>query len=357
MAPGPPIDRRRPACCGAVESFVHARHRDAHRRKVSDARSLINNGWSAREEERLQPSRRNAKHEQLQEDRFTNIERENMRLVLRMHEIDGRAPEHHPDLKTAAQIVLGMPAVPAPTQSSARTPRCSSLPAMGKGSNENGRMRELRRIDVENRRMLQRLQGAKATLSNNRLEQQHQVQQHVMRMRQESASRMPGSRPPLPFDAQKAPALDLRRDHVEDLHAEMLHRLQEMDKQEGHFENGASQAATPRSVCSPSSATIPSTSRQEGVSCVGRSEFMCGQMPNHSRLMVEQMMDEFQESFKPTSLPVDEVMPDDANDKNAVASLMAAAEALDSHALEATGYLSYEHVVERSRNYLAAARA
>jgi len=364
MAPGLALGGRgRPACCGAVENFVAAKMKEAHKRKVSGARSAINNDWSVREDTRLEPSRRNRKNEQLQDDKFANIERENVRLLLRMQEIGGRAAERRPaarpDLgdagKAAARIVLGMPPqAQGPTRSIAR---CSSLPAMGKGSNENGRMRELRRIDDENRKMLKRLQGAKPTMKVKRLEEQHRSQQQVMHMRRESGPKMPGSRLPLPFSVAPAEVEDMENERIENLHAQLLSRVQELEQQEneGHSEDGVSR---PPSVHSENSATLrlaeePSAEEEE------RREFVGGQMPEHSRLLVEQLMKEMEERERPASLSPDEEALDDDNGKNAVANMLAAADALDTQDGLTGGadYLSYDNVVQRSRDCLEAARA
>lgn len=114
---------------------------------------------------KLQPTRsRNAKKEQLAEERYSNIEKENRRLLTRMQEIERRGSQ-----KAAANLVLG---VKPP-------PRAGSLPA---GSRAGARVKELQRIDAENQRLLKRLQGTKAAVNMSKLDKEHKVQQQYMRM-------------------------------------------------------------------------------------------------------------------------------------------------------------------------------
>lgn len=170
MAPGQSLDRNGGACCAAVENFVHNRHLEAHRRKVAASRTLIQNKWSDREEVKIQASRRNVKREQKQEERFAGIEKENYRLLGRMGEIDRRTPA-----KSAAQIAL---------QCGGRSGgRSNSVPVSGAGSKANNRLKEMRRIDAENQRLLQRLQGAKASVNINKFDEAYAKQQKFMRMR------------------------------------------------------------------------------------------------------------------------------------------------------------------------------
>lgn len=169
MAPGVSLGRA-PVCCAAVENFVNDRHLKALQRKVSQSKTSIKNNWTQEEERRLQTSKRNVKREQVQGDRFASIERENMRLLVKMQEIEHRGPA-----KAAAQAMLGKP-----------PPGCArggSLPPVGTGSKSGARNRELRRIDEDNQRLLRRLQGAKSSVCLPKLEEQHQARQKVMRMR------------------------------------------------------------------------------------------------------------------------------------------------------------------------------
>ncbi|CAE8614670.1 unnamed protein product, partial [Polarella glacialis] len=96
-----------------VEDFVRQRHLDAHKRKVARSQSTISTRWEVREESKLLPRRQNPKKEQLMEDRFSNIERENMRLLNRMQEIEhkgvsgapacaGTAPARSSSVRSAA---------------------------------------------------------------------------------------------------------------------------------------------------------------------------------------------------------------------------------------------------------------
>lgn len=164
MAPGIAIDQKRPACNERVEDWVRQRHFEAHKCKVARSRSLINNQWSVREETKLQPTRsRNAKKEQMEEERYSSIEKENRRLLTRMQEIERRGTQ-----KAAASLVLGV-----------KPSRPSSLPA---GSRAGARVKELQRIDAENQRLLKRLQSTKAAVNMSKFEKDHQVQQRYMKM-------------------------------------------------------------------------------------------------------------------------------------------------------------------------------
>jgi len=164
MAPGAAIDQKRPACNERVEDWVRQRHLEAHKHKVARSRSLINNQWSVREETKLQPTRsRNAKKEQMDEERYTNIEKENRRLLTRMQEIERRGTQ-----KAAASLVLGV-----------KAPRPGSLPA---GSRAGARVKELQRIDAENQRLLKRLQSTKAAVNMSKFDKDYQVQQRYMKM-------------------------------------------------------------------------------------------------------------------------------------------------------------------------------
>jgi len=145
---------------------VRQRHLEAHKHKVARSRSLIDNQWSVREETKLQPTRsRNAKKEQMEEERYSSIEKENRRLLTRMQEIERRGSQ-----KAAANLVLGVkPAKPRP----------GSMPA---GSRAGARVKELQRIDTENQRLLKRLQSTKAAVNMSKFEKDHQAQQRYMKM-------------------------------------------------------------------------------------------------------------------------------------------------------------------------------
>jgi hypothetical protein len=356
---------------------VKSRHGDAHKRKVSGARSLIDNGWSVREEQKLQASRRNVKKEVLQDNRFTNIEQENVRLLMRMQEIDRRQVERRPGLggggggagKAAAQIVLGMPKPDAPTKSVAR---CSSLPAMGRGSNGDARMRELRRIDKENLRMLKRLQGAKSTVSKSRLEVEHQAQQRVMRMRQESGPKVRGGNLNLPFSLPPTLPVDTESDRLEELHAKLQRRVLELDMMDAPPEDGA---VTLSARSAGSALAVPAD--EASLRCKTTSEtreYVGGQLPEHSRALVEKLMEDYeqetlcfgrdlQQQAHAVEIKREDETSTALDDKDAVAKMLAAVEALDAQDGDPLGcamnyqYLSYDNVVQRSRAALRAADA
>jgi len=405
MAPGNRVDKNRPACCGAVEDFIQARHREEHKRKMSRAKSLINNTRSVREDNRLQASRVNVKNNQVQDDRFAAIEKENMRLLMRMQEIDnhskaersranrvagaecgaGMAGGEFGAGKAAARIVLGMPPQQVPREQAPaqpRMPRCTSLPAMGRGSNGDARMREMRRIDDENRKLLTRLNGAKPTVKVNKLEEQHNAQQKVMRMRRQNGPKEPQSRFPLPFqlDLDAAPAeeeVDYDLQRIEGLHAGLQQQWEEMQEQEqtGSGEVTPLPAASPRSVASDA-AVDPDTTAAVGEieehaydelsvardfgGGVGhggaeRRDFIAGAMPEHSRSMVEKMMEEYN-GERPNSsgpLPAEEGLFRVEDDRDAVAKMLAAADALEVQTYDPCSdgaeFLSYANVVQRTR--------
>lgn len=158
-------------CNAAVEGFLHQQRQDVHRRNVANSRTKVKNQWSDREEERIAASRRNAKREQAMDERYSKIEKDNMRMLVRMQEIETRGPA-----KAAAMLTLGT--------SHARS--SSSLPPPGAGSKTGARVRELRRIDFENQRMLKKLQSAKSSVNVQKMEASHAKQQRTMRMHMEN---------------------------------------------------------------------------------------------------------------------------------------------------------------------------
>jgi len=166
MAPGISVDRGHAISCAAVENFMRQRHLDAHKGKIARSKSTVSNQWSVQEETKLGPSRgMNAKKVQKQEEKYFGIERENRRLLGRMQEIERRGPS-----QAAAKLVMG-------------PSRSNSLPAISAaGSRAGQKVKELRRIDAENQRLLKKLQGAKASVSMAKNDESWQVQQRYMRM-------------------------------------------------------------------------------------------------------------------------------------------------------------------------------
>jgi len=175
----------------------------AHREKRKQAKTTINNVRSTRDEEKLVCARRNAKREQVESDKRDDIKRENIRLLLRMQAIgDGRVPV------ATAQPQQLLPPI-----------RSYSQPEVRKGSNIGPRMQELRRIDTENRKMLERMHKQKPSVNVSKMEQEHKAQRKVMFMRCEQfqadaplvRSRLPKVRYWDPAD----PLLQERRNHNE----------------------------------------------------------------------------------------------------------------------------------------------
>jgi hypothetical protein len=251
---------------------------------------------------------------------------------------------------------------------------------MGRGSNSDARMRELRRIDDENRKMMKRLQGTRSTVSNSRMEKEHQSQQRVMRMRQENGPKMPRSRIPLPFSVVPGPPEDPESERIEGLHAELQRRVQELERMDGYSDDDAYRpGATPVSACSPAAAAaldLPTATDEERETAgdgqlagsemhepsIERREYIGGQLPEHSRLLVEKLMQEQQQPQSPLDTAAEnEAVRASEDGKDAVARILAAADALDAQEFDAlTGvrdykdYLSYESVVQRSRATLQA---
>jgi len=137
----------------------------------------------------FQPARRNVKREVCEtlEDRdqqVSMIQQENLKLLLRMQEIEHRTPA----LSGMAETKPGSPHVsselPVRRKVGSACARGASAPAAGKlGSRANARLQELRRIDSENLRLLRKLQDAKPAVRVTQLNQMHQVNQKVMLMR------------------------------------------------------------------------------------------------------------------------------------------------------------------------------
>jgi len=198
-------------------------------------------------------------------------------------------------------------------------------------------------------------------------------------MRQEHGPKMPGSRFPLPFSAPPVADLDLdpENDRIEGLHAELQRRVEELEKLEGHPEDGDSKPATPhsaRSSVSVDAAPTAATGREgEAASERCDREYIGGQLPEHSRALVEKLMEEEDiarhcadeitrlveerdKAHEPASTPPAEETLED--DRDAVAKMLAAADALGTEDLDPLGggrdYLSYENVVQRSRASLEA---
>jgi hypothetical protein len=234
---------------------------------------------------------------------------------------------------------------------------------MGRGSNSEARMREMRRIDDENRRLLKRLQGSKSTVSNKRMEEQHRAQQKIMNLRQEHAPRMPGRQGRLPFSALPISNVDPETQRLQDLHEELQRRLEYLEEQEPAL--AASLTATPRSVHSSQlddGANHIDSNHEDGLHVddedLGGREYIAGQLPEHSRKIVEELM---REHYEPTSPQVGDAEEDADSAKEAAAEMFRRATAMEAQEFDKLAgevdYLSYESVVQRSRASLIAAQA
>mmetsp|Transcript_75070 Transcript_75070/g.223751 ORF Transcript_75070/g.223751 Transcript_75070/m.223751 type:complete len:347 (-) Transcript_75070:224-1264(-) len=345
MAPGISLSRGAPVCCAAVENFVNDRHLNALRRKVSQSKTSIKNTWSQEEERRLQTSRRNVKREQVQGDRFADIEKENMRLLLKMQEIEHRGPA-----KAAASAILGAP-----------PPACSrggSLPPIGTGSKCGARMREMRRIDEDNQRLLKKLQGAKSSVNLPQLEDQHRHRQKVMRMRCEHQRPEWKEMFPPPRIRASQPMSPVASEGQIDAECERLLKLQEqlrskMEAADSLSDAGALPEATGDELGSPSAhrAVGSSDSPHRGSETPTASlEMVGGVIPARSRALAESLLaEEGLELGRPGRVAVDNA--EDTEEaalaaKEAAANALRMAQALD---VESDGLLAYGDVVSRFR--------
>jgi len=325
---------------------VRQRHLEAHKHKVARSRSQINNQWSVREETKLQPTRhRNAKKDQVTEERYANIEKENRRLLTRMQEIERKGSQ-----KAAANLVLG----------GNKPARSGSLPAAG--SRAGARQKEMKRIDAENQRLLKRLQGAKAAVNMSKFDQEHKAQQRYMKMRCEhqkedwlleraqqqallaaqmavrAASRAvppPISKePPGPTDAECMRLLRLQ----DDLRRRAGEELEDEDALSQDME---------RDVDLAMDEDVPHSPVQDQGQPKPRARLIgqyAGCMPESSQTLVDQLMAQYaqlqQEDEEDTEAAVAEA-------KAAAAAAFRKAEALDIASDDAV--LNYEKVVETRR--------
>lgn len=198
MAGGKPPAMRK---ASVVQQWEDHRNYNRHCDKVEQVKSTINNSWSNRQDEKLAPSRCNAKKEQKTAERYGEIERENKRLLLKMMEIDRMGGKTNSNKSQR--------------QSSSQGPRRSgSQPAPVDRRVTPARQRELEKIDAENLKLLKRIQSAKPSVSASKLDTQHKQQQKVMQMRREN-------RP----ESQPAADRSVRRAHEPDTWDEEFRKL------------------------------------------------------------------------------------------------------------------------------------
>lgn len=202
MASGkPPAPRKAKS---VVQQWEDYRNYNRHCDKVEQVKSSIDNSWSLRQDDKLAPSRYNAKKEQMTADRYGEIERENRRLLLKMMEIDrtgGKAKSDRPQR--------------APSRGHSRS---GSQPPPADRRVNPARLRELERIDAENLKLLKRIQKAKPSVSATKLDTQHSQQQKVMRMR---CQNRPESQPA----ADRSESRGSRRMHEADTWDEEFRKL------------------------------------------------------------------------------------------------------------------------------------
>lgn len=362
MTPGISLDRQAPKCNLAVENFLNQRHQEVHRRNVDNSKTKIKNTWTAREEERIHASRRNLKREQVQSEGFSRIEKENLRLLVRMNDIETRGPA-----KAAAMLTLG-------TGSSRSS---SSLPPPGLASKSTQKVRELKRIDFENQRMLKRLQCAKSSVDVKKSEQAHAKQQQIMRMRMENPNdaRMSEARaanrallpPRLPTPD---PTHDDECDRLMQLRNQLLARAGlDIPKEDDEESQGEASLRRSRScgefgsrLGTPSTGAAAgagddgahhlSKSRQPSPARAARSPlaiFSAGTIPQNSKDIVEKLFAEHRREAKTEEENEAEV--EDA--KEAAAAALRAAEAIDLSSIDVMGrgedFLSYGNIIQRGK--------
>jgi len=331
------------------------RHQEVHKRNLSIAKTKIRNKWSDREEERIAASRRNVKREQVIEDRYNNIERENLRILVRMQEIEHRGPA-----KAAASLALA---------GSASVRASSSLPPPGAGSKATQRVKELRRIDSENQRMLKRLQTVKGSVDRSQTEKQFKHQQKIMRMgmqnpnevrmsevRQANRSLLP---PRLPTPD---PAMDEEVERLIRLRDSLLGKVEEPveDLAATHPDDGGDNEMMRRSRSCGSTfgsrqvsrqgsreGSRPPTGQQQRTPAArARSpltKFSAGVIPQNSKDIVEALFAAHQREERE-----EEDLDDDAEDaKDAAARALRDAQAID--VAGGDEILSYGNLVARGR--------
>mmetsp|Transcript_62261 Transcript_62261/g.148593 ORF Transcript_62261/g.148593 Transcript_62261/m.148593 type:complete len:379 (+) Transcript_62261:45-1181(+) len=357
MAPGCAIERHAAVCNAEVEDFLRNNRQKEHRRKVERARSELKTGWSAGEVDKLQFLHQNAKKDRLREDRLGVIERENHRLLSRMHEISKR-PRQGGLGKMTAQMVLG-----APGTSGARS---SSAPHIRKQTITPARMAELRRIDEENKRILKRIQGAKPSINRAKLDEAASQQQKLMRMRCEQ----PGPRTAPQRVAKEQEDLvyyDTPRDDI-DLQQELANLgnnpsfiAAPSNEVLAHEMQMALEGANPsEAACISDLAGEPI---EEHAAEPARKPQLGGEIPLASRMLTEALMQEHFGDHLPTSpaAQVDSggVPPEEGGDweaeaaaaKEAAQKAFRQAQALDQESSmpwsDGLEMLSYELVVKR----------
>merc|ERR1719463_391036 len=139
-------------------------HRGLHDSKVRSASAQVHTMWKPEDADKHESMRRNGKREQVAMDRQRDIERENMRLLQRFHEIGSNG--------------VGTTSATTMPRSMAKGPRTL---------NAGSRKKELDRIQNENQHMLRRLQSVKATkaLGKESLSKSHAAHQKLVALRQQ----------------------------------------------------------------------------------------------------------------------------------------------------------------------------
>lgn len=349
MPSGVSLERRAPICNAGVENFVRDRHLSQHKRKVTQSRTTINNVWSAEEENKLQKAKRNVKRDHVQGERFASIEKENLRLLQKMNEIDQRGV-------AKAQVRTVLPPVKSAVS------RCSSLPPCGAGSRSGARVRELQRIDAENQKFLSRLSGAKSSINLPKLDEAHRAQQAFMRMRCERPKPewkelYPPMVIPVKLPEEEEPAIDVDCERLQRLQDQMRMRLEA----EEHLEPSSPTDARQEKDADADGGIIGGDGEQTIEELEAELERFGGRIPASSQALVDELMAQDLKDKEQAAHLADQLkQKDDAEEdaavaaydaKEAAAKAFLAAEAVGYCGVDA-GFMGYADVVRTRPNPL-----
>mmetsp|Transcript_94243 Transcript_94243/g.167582 ORF Transcript_94243/g.167582 Transcript_94243/m.167582 type:complete len:370 (-) Transcript_94243:173-1282(-) len=353
MAPGVSAERGRSVCNAGIEEWVRQKHLDAHKKNIARSKSTIVNQWSVREENKIGPSRRNAKKEQATEERYSRIEKENRRLLGRMQDIERRGSS-----KLVGQLVVGAPKAPQ---------RSGSVPAAG--SRVSVRVKEMQRIDAENQRLLKRLQGAQSAVNMKKNDESYKEQQRYMRMRCEHqhedwileraqeqallqaqmAEKAALRAPPGPISQEPEGPSDaecIRLLHLQDRLREKAAQAEELEEENDWDEDEQTQMPeTDEAEDGEDGQDIEAEQAAPVVSPSKERVFIGGTIPETSKNLVEKLLAEYAADAERAELST-EAQADAA--KAAAAAAFREAEAVDVSSQDV--FLSYERVVQNRMN-------
>lgn len=179
-------------CNAPVEAFMRGRHQEAHSARLRQSRSCVE---SRRAQHEAECAQRDVRREHSKEEHRREIHRENLRLLQRLEEIDRR-----PSLdSSSSRDRSSRPESVRPQSGESGRRRPSSAPTAGRAGrrqragaragslNAGVRAEEQRRIQQENLKLLQRLQGCKPSVNSARLEAEHRENRRAMQMQRKLA--------------------------------------------------------------------------------------------------------------------------------------------------------------------------